>query len=102
VILRISVTAAALIWNQLALLHDEHDMHLIAEPGLVELRRKLAEYMNTMAESIVQKTVIYAEPIVSFVSPSLLSSERYGEYTQNTVALYEDLQALTLTLRREV
>src|SRR5262249_28942203 len=62
VILRISVTAAALVWNQLAILHDEHDMHLITEPDLVEMRRKLAEHMNIMAESIVQKTVIYAEP----------------------------------------
>ena len=102
VILRIAVTAAALIWNQLALLHDEHDMHLITEPGLVEMRRTLAEYMNTMAESIVQETVIYAVPIVSSVSASLLKSERYGEYTQNTIALCEDLQALALALGRDM
>jgi multidrug resistance protein MdtO len=49
-ILQISITAAALIWNQVAVLHDEQDIDSFAEPGLVEMRRKLADYMNLMAE----------------------------------------------------
>src|SRR5277367_398164 len=39
--LQISITAADLIWNQVAVLHDEHGIDFFAEPGLVEMRRKL-------------------------------------------------------------
>jgi multidrug resistance protein MdtO len=98
---QISITAAALVWNQVAVLHDEHDIDLFAEPGLVEMRRKLADHVNVMAEAIARKTGFPSESSASLVRPSLLNSERNGEYTRKTIARYEDLQNLASALSRE-
>src|SRR5271163_733059 len=77
VMVRIAVTAAGMIWNQLALLHHEHDADLIEEPGLVRLRRIMAANLNAMAKAIVQKTDLHPDPMVSFVSPSQLENEHF-------------------------
>src|ERR1700733_13435668 len=100
-ILQISITAAALIWNQVAVLHDEQDIDVFAEPGLVEMRRKLADHMNVMAEAIARKTGFPPESSDGLASPSLLNHEHNGEYTRNTIARYEDLQNLASALSRE-
>lgn len=100
-LLQISMTAAALIWNQVAVLHDERDSDFIAEPGLVEMRRQLAAQLNSMAGAVDSKTAYSLENMATFVSPSLLNSLRYGEYIRNTIARYEDLQNLALALSRE-
>jgi multidrug resistance protein MdtO len=100
-ILQISITVAALMWNQVAVLHDERDIDVFAEPGLVEMRRKLADNMNVMAEAIVRKMGLPTDYLASFASPSLLNNEHNGEYTRNTIARYEDLQALASALSRE-
>jgi multidrug resistance protein MdtO len=100
-ILQISITAAALIWNQVAVLHDEQGIDLLAEPGLVEMRRKLADHMNVMAEAIARKTGFLPEYSAGLASPSILNSKHNGEYVRNTIARYEDLQNLASALSRE-
>jgi multidrug resistance protein MdtO len=100
-ILQISITAAALIWNQVAVLHDQQGIDVSYEPGLVEMRRKLADNMNVMAEAIARKTGFPSESSGDLASPSLLNSEHNGEYTRNTIARYEDLQNLASALSRE-
>jgi multidrug resistance protein MdtO len=100
-ILQISITAAALIWNQIAVLHDEQEIGFWAEPGLVEMRRKLAGHLTVMADAIARKTGFPSEDSASLASPSLLNSEHNGEYTRNTIARYEDLQNLASALSRE-
>jgi multidrug resistance protein MdtO len=99
--LQISITAAALIWNQVAVLHDEQEIGFFAEPGLVEMRQKLADHMNIMANAIARKTGFPSESPARLASPSLWNSEHNGEYTRNTIARYEDLQNLALALSRE-
>jgi multidrug resistance protein MdtO len=54
-----------------------------------------------MAEAIARKTGFPSEDAASLASPSLLNSERNGEYTRNTIARFEDLQNLALALSRE-
>ncbi|RZU43646.1 FUSC family protein [Edaphobacter modestus] len=100
-ILQISITSAALIWNQVAVLHDQQGIDVSSEPGLVEMRRKLADHMNVMAEAIGRKTGFPPESSAGLASPSLLNSEHNGEYTRNTIARYEDLQNLASALSRE-
>jgi multidrug resistance protein MdtO len=100
-ILQISITAAALMWNQIAVLHDEQGIDLLAEPGLVEMRRKLADHMNVMAEAIARKTGFLPEYSAGLATVSLLNSEHNGEYTRNTIARYEDLHNLASALSRE-
>jgi multidrug resistance protein MdtO len=97
-ILQISITTAALIWNQVAVLHDQPGIYFLAEPGLVEMRGRLANRLNVMAEAVVQKTTVPLEHLASSLSRSLLDNERYREYTQNTIARHEELQTLTSQL----
>jgi multidrug resistance protein MdtO len=99
--LQISITAAALIWNQVAVLHDEQGIDFFAEPGLVTMRRRLADHLNVMAEAIALKTGFPSEEAARFASPWLLNSEHNGEYARNTIARYEDLQNLAMALSRE-
>jgi multidrug resistance protein MdtO len=101
VMLRIAVTAAGVIWNQLALLRDEENSDLIDEPSLLQLRGIMAEHLETMAEVIVQKTNLRPKLIASLVRTSLIGSEHVREYTQNTITLFEDIEALTLGLSQE-
>jgi multidrug resistance protein MdtO len=101
-ILQISITAAALIWNQVAVLHDEQDIDFLAEPGLVEMRRRLADRLNLVAEAVERKTSSPAEHLGSLVDRHLLENEHYGEYAKNTIARYEDLQTLASQLGGEI
>jgi multidrug resistance protein MdtO len=101
-ILQISITAAALIWNQVAVLHHEQGIDFHAEPGLVEMRRRLADRLNVLAEPVARKTSPSEEHLGSFVSRHLLGSEHYGEYVRNTIARYEDLQTLAPQLGGEI
>jgi multidrug resistance protein MdtO len=100
-ILQISITAAALIWNQVAVLHDEQGIDFFAEPDLVEMRRKLADHLNVMAGAIARKTGFPPEASARLASPSVLNNEHNGEYTRNTIARYDDLQNLASALSRE-
>jgi multidrug resistance protein MdtO len=102
VILQSSLTAAALIWNQVAVMHGKEKLEFLAEPGLVEMRRRLGERLDVLAEAVVRKTPLPTERLKSFVSPHLLESDHYGEYARNTIARYEDLQTLASQLGGEI
>jgi multidrug resistance protein MdtO len=97
-ILRVSLITAGLIWNQLALFHDEHEADLINQPALAEMRSKIAQHLNFFAEAVVRKNSVGTEKMASITSSLLLGSEQYGQYAQNTIALCEDLHALVSTL----
>lgn len=101
-ILRAGITAGALFWNQLAVLHSEADIGFVTEPHVAELRRKLAEHLDVMADAVVQKTTFPAEYSATLISPELLESPHYGEYARNTVARYEELQAFTSALSLQI
>jgi multidrug resistance protein MdtO len=104
-ILRGAITAAALIWNQLAVLHSLHsetDMGFATEPRLMELRRKLAMHLDAMADAVVQKTTFSPEYPATLMTSELLEDPHYGEYARNTVARYEELQAFVSALSLQV
>jgi multidrug resistance protein MdtO len=92
-IIQAALSAAALFWNQLAFLHYEKDLDFFKETGLSEMRRKLAEHLDDLAEGVVRKTAVAMAPADSLVDARILESARYGEYARNSVARYEDLQA---------
>jgi multidrug resistance protein MdtO len=91
-LVRAAVTAAALFWNQIAILHDEKDSDFTVEPGLRAMRKTMAEHMEAMAVAVVQTTPFFEAHAATFVTPALLESSRYGEYVRNTIARYEELQ----------
>src|SRR3984893_7387744 len=86
--LQISITAAALIWNQVAVLHDEQGIDFFSEPGLVEMRGQLADHLNIMAEAIARKTGFPSADAASLAGPPLLNSEQNGEKHPKTNAAY--------------
>jgi multidrug resistance protein MdtO len=97
-ILRGALTCATLFWNQLAVLHSETDIGFATEPRLEELRRKLAEHLEAMANAVEQKTTFPPEYADTLASNDLLEDPKFGEYVRNTVARYEELQAFTTAL----
>jgi len=101
-ILQISITAAALIWNQVAVLHDEQGTDCLAEPVLAQMRRRLTDHLYILAETVERKTSSPAEHLGSLVDSHLLENEHYGEYAKNTIARYEDLRTLASQLAREI
>jgi multidrug resistance protein MdtO len=100
-ILQSSLAAAGLIWNQVAVLHDDQDVDFSVEPGLVEMRRKLADHLNSMAEAVDRREAISLHDTAGLVNPTLLDSTHYSEYVRNTIARYEDLRNLAATISRE-
>jgi multidrug resistance protein MdtO len=92
-IIEAALSAAALFWNQLTFLHYEEDLDFFREPGLMDMRRRIAAHLGEVAHSVVYKTTVQVAPADSFVDAALLESPRYGEYARNSVARYEELEA---------
>jgi multidrug resistance protein MdtO len=101
-ILRATVTAVALFWNQLAALHNESDRDYLNNPALRDMRRRLAEHMELMADAVPRKAIIQVEHPISFLDPKLLEDPLYGDYAANIAARYEELQTYTATLSSHV
>lgn len=97
-ILQVSATAAALIWNQVAVLYGKQDADLMTEPELAEMRRGLADHLNVIAEAVVRKTTVPVEDLASSLGRSVMENERYREYVKNTIARHEELQILASRL----
>jgi multidrug resistance protein MdtO len=100
-ILQTALTAGTLFWNQFAVLYSEEDKDFLTEPDLIEMRRQLAEYVDGMAEGVVKKTAPLTVPATAFVPPAMLDDPRYGEYSRNTIARFEELQSFALMLSHE-
>ncbi len=101
IILRAGLAAVAFFWNQFAVLHNEQDRDFLTEPALRNLRSALADGLDAMAYSSIHKTdfvIIHPETLLD---PSLLSHSRYGEYVQNSIARFDELQNLVVQLKAE-
>jgi hypothetical protein len=66
-----------------ALTHGEQGPQYTAEPGRVEMGRRLAERLNILAQAVAQKTTVPEHELACSVSAGLLQDEHYGEYAQN-------------------
>jgi multidrug resistance protein MdtO len=101
-LVRAAVTAAALFWNQVAMLHNEKDSDFIVEPDLVAMRQTIAEHLEAMATAVVQKTGFPEESGAALAGAVMLENSRYGEYVRNTIARYEELQSFASKLSLQV
>jgi len=100
-ILRATLTAAAIFWNQLALLHNEADADYLAKPELQAMREKLALDMNTLADAAVNQSPVTVNPTSAFIDAPFLTDPRYGEYTRNTLARFEELETFTASFSQQ-
>jgi multidrug resistance protein MdtO len=101
-ILQAALTSVGMFWNQLAFLHREADRDFVTQPELVGMRQRMAGYLDAMANAVAEKKELTTAPVTTFVDSALLDNPRYGEYTRNTVARYEELQATVHSLGVEV
>jgi multidrug resistance protein MdtO len=100
-ILRAALTAVAFFWNGYAVLHREEDGDFLAEPGLIKLRSILAGGMDAMAQSVAHKTDFTTIRLEALIDQSLLTHPRYGEYVQNAIARFDELQNFVVQLENQ-
>jgi multidrug resistance protein MdtO len=101
-IIQSSLTAVAFFWNQFVILHTEEDWDFITHPELAAMRRTLADGMDAMAISVTQKAPFPEIDPAASLDPALFTDPRYGEYTRNSVARFNELQTILADLRPEV
>jgi len=101
-ILQISITAAALICNSVAVLNGEQGRGFLAASGFAQMRRRLADRLNILAEAVKRKTSLPAEHLGFLVGWHLSEGEHCGEYAENTIARYEDLHSGLAAYRRDL
>jgi multidrug resistance protein MdtO len=98
-ILRAALASVAFFWNQFAILHNEQDRDFLSEPELIRLRAILADGMDDMARSVTQKTTFAAVHTSDLVDQSFYTHPHYGEYVQNSIARFDELQDVVAQLR---
>jgi multidrug resistance protein MdtO len=101
-ILRTSLTAGALFWNQFSVLYNEEDKDFLTEPDLIQMRESLADRIDAMAKAIVQKTILPPPSEEVLINQTTFNSPRFGEYSHNSIARFEELKAYTAMLSHEV
>lgn len=100
-ILRAALTSVAFFWNQFAVLHSDQDHDFLTEPALLQLRSTLASGMDAMAQSVAHKTDFAYVQAEALIDSSLLAHSRYGEYVQNSIARFDELQNLVAQLKNQ-
>jgi multidrug resistance protein MdtO len=98
-ILRAALASVAFFWNQFSVLHSEQDHDFVSEPALLQLRSTLANGMDAMAQSVSQKTDFGPVHAEALIDTSLLTHSRYGEYVQNSIARFDELQNFVAQLK---
>ncbi len=98
-ILRAALASVAFFWNQFAVLHSEKDHDFVFEPALLQLRSALADGMDAMAQSVAHKTDFAPVRAEALIDNSLLTHSRYGEYVQNSIARFDELQNFVVQLK---
>lgn len=101
-ILRATLTAAALFWNQLAVLHNVKDNDYLSEPSLHAMRAALAVQMETMADAVIQRSAFPVKQPHHLLDPAMLANPHYAEYAKNTADRFEELQNFTAVLGQHV
>jgi multidrug resistance protein MdtO len=97
-ILRATITAAALFWNQLAALHTEAFRDLFSAPELQTMRKRVATHLRAMASAVVAEKPTAIVRAKDLCSPELRASPKYGEYVSNILARFDELQTFAAAL----
>ena len=91
-ILRATLTTAALFWHQFAVLHTGGDSIYLTNAELRKMRSSVAQNLRAIAEAITHQTKVSVPHAASFISSDLLGDPQFGEYARNTAARYEELR----------
>jgi multidrug resistance protein MdtO len=97
-ILRAALAAAALFWNQLAVLHNAEDRSYLVDPGLQEMRLKLSAHLRLMAEEVLQISPLRFSSQQLFLDAAIIAHPHYAEYVKNTIDRIEELERFAVAL----
>jgi multidrug resistance protein MdtO len=99
-LLRAAITAAALFWNQIAILHDPREDDFVQDPELIALRQALAAHLDAMAASTIAGLPPAPAEVSALADTAALHHPRYREYVSNTLARFEELQNFAARINR--
>lgn len=97
-LMRMSMTIVALIWNQAALLHSEGERESLRLSALISLRQAIAQRLSAMADALEQHGCLTERDAAGPLDVASSAGEFDSEYSRNTIARYNELHALTLSL----
>ena len=86
-LMRMSMTAVALVWNQTAILNEPDESDSKNDPALVSLRQRVQEGLSSIADAVENKR--------STTSELLVAGESRSEYMRLTIARFNELQSLS-------
>jgi len=106
-IVRGGLTAVALIWNEIVMVHKEEDGDFPNNPQLVELRQRMIKSLSVLTNSVLQKTRLQdsgmsVEQTSALASAELLEDARYGEYAVHVSDRYRELESIVAGLEGQV
>jgi multidrug resistance protein MdtO len=100
--LNAAITSVAFFWNQLAVLHRPEDFDFISDPKLTAMRKRMAEGLEKMSASVLDRTDYDEEFPTDVLDTHILSSPRYAEYARYSLDRYEELERIVSTLQVSV
>jgi multidrug resistance protein MdtO len=101
-IIQAALASVAFFWNQFAILHSPQARDFLTQAELSEMRYNMADSLEAMAGSVVQKTRFAADDLAGTLDSSLFESPQYGEYAQNSIDRFRELQSLITDLQARV
>ena len=84
--LRASLAAVALFWNELVVLNTPEDDDFFKDPELIAMRQTIAEHLEAMASAVVRSLPVPVVSPAAFVSPELDGNLLFGEYVRNALS----------------
>ncbi len=85
-ILRASLAAVALFWNELVVLNTPEDDDFFRDPELIAMRQTIAEHLEAMANALVRSLPVPVVSATLFVGTELVGSPQFGEYVRNALS----------------
>ena len=94
ILMQISMTTLALIWNQAALLHRNDEANFLRGAAFVRLRQAVAQRLSSLGDALAEKGRFNASDLAG-----LETADNGSEYSRNTIARYNELRRLARSLQ---
>jgi multidrug resistance protein MdtO len=89
--LRASLAAVALFWNELVVLNTPEDDDFFRDPELIQMRQTIAERLEALANALVRSLPVPVGSPTLSVRPELVGSPRFGEYVRHALLRLEEV-----------
>jgi multidrug resistance protein MdtO len=97
ILMQISMTTLALIWNQAALLHRNDEANFLRGAAFVRLRQAVAQRLSSLGDALAEKGRFNASDLAG-----LETADNGSEYSRNTIARYNELRRLARSLNPQM